>query len=67
MKNETQTEQIRNYLEEGGELTQLDAIVLFGCLRLGARIWDLKKIGVPVKKETVNKNNKHFAKYYIDD
>lgn len=66
MKRETQTEEIRNYLENGGELTQLDVIRLFGCLRLGARIYDLKKAGMAIKKETVHENNKHFAKYYIE-
>ena len=37
-----QNKQIREYLELGFKLTPLEALNKFGCLRLGARIYDLK-------------------------
>lgn len=41
-----------------------------GCYRLGARIWDLKAQGVPIKSETVTGKNRYgertcFARYSI--
>ena len=44
----TQTQRIRAHLEAGLPLTPLSALELFGCLRLGARIYELKKAGLPV-------------------
>jgi len=59
----TQTEQIKNYLEQGDSITPLKALNLFGCFRLGARIYDLKQSGMKIKTEIITKNNKRFAKY----
>lgn len=42
---------ILEYLKEGGELTALKALKMFGCLRLGARIWDIKKMGYEIQRE----------------
>lgn len=38
----SQADQILAHLEEGKELTPMDALDLFGCMRLAARIWDLR-------------------------
>ena len=63
---ESQNKEIRKYLESGNSLTPLDALSLFGCFRLGARIHDLKhKFGLNIKTEIVETNNKRFAKYSI--
>jgi hypothetical protein len=64
MNQETQNQQIIAYLMSGRTLTPLEALDRFGCLRLGARIWDLKKRGFDIKKETVESNGKHYASYY---
>lgn len=42
----------------------------YGSMRLGARIWDLKAQGVPIKSETVTGKNRYgertcFARYSI--
>ena len=42
----SQCEQILRYLEDVGSITPMEAIEQFGCLRLAARIADLKKLGV---------------------
>jgi hypothetical protein len=43
---ESQNKRIRKYLETGRSLTGMEALYLFGCWRLPARVDDLKKQGV---------------------
>lgn len=45
----TQTLRILSYMQGGGSLTGLEALQLFGCMRLGARILDIKKAGFTVE------------------
>lgn len=44
----TQNEAIKLHLEAGHGLTPLDALKLFGCLRLSARIFELKAHGLNI-------------------
>jgi hypothetical protein len=44
---------IRKYLEEGGRLTPLDALRLFSCFRLAARIKDLRRLGVDIRTDYI--------------
>lgn len=65
-----QVDLILNHLETKGPLTQLEALQKYGCGRLGARIWDLRHAGFPIKKrwKTVAKANGGkaiVAEYYI--
>ena len=60
---ETQNKQILRHLESGLPLTALLALKLFGCFRLSARIYDLKKRGMDIKSELVYKDGKRFAEY----
>jgi len=39
----SQNERIKQHLEMGRSITPLAALRLYGCLRLGARIYDLKR------------------------
>lgn len=61
-----QTESILNHLQNVGPITPLEALQLYGCFRLGARIWDLKQQGIDIVTEIVEANNKHFASYRIN-
>ena len=45
----TQTEQVKVYLETHYNITPKKAMDELGIYRLGARIYDLKKQGVPIK------------------
>lgn len=45
LPNPTQAQQILAWLKSGKTLTPTEALDLFGCFRLGARIWDLKGEG----------------------
>lgn len=50
-EREAQTQQILRHLEAGNSITGLEALTLFDCMRLPARIADLKKAGVPIVDE----------------
>jgi len=61
----TQKEQILNLLKRGRKITPLDALKKFGCFRLGARIWELKKEGYEIESQFVYKNDKRFSQYFM--
>jgi len=62
----TQSDMILNALLAGEELTPLDAFRRFGVFRLGARIWDLRKLGYQINMELIDVGNgKHVARYSI--
>lgn len=42
-------ERILAHLQKHGSITPWEAIELFGCTRLGARIWDLKHDGHDIR------------------
>lgn len=44
---------ILEYIEAHGSITPLEAQKNLGCLRLGARIWDLRHDGYNIVKEIV--------------
>jgi len=50
---------------KGHCITQLDAANLFGCWRLGARIYDLREAGFTIESETVKNGRKRYSKYYM--
>ena len=63
-KQQSQTASILHYLERGGSLTPLDALRMYGCLRLGARVWDLKKQGWKIETHMVaTEGGAHVASY----
>lgn len=62
----TQNSRILAYLQQGHPITALGALGNFKCLRLAARINDLKKMGFPIQKEMVsNGTGKKFAQYRL--
>ena len=56
---------IRKHLESGKTITPLEALSRYDCLRLGARIYDLKQDGLPVKTEIKRNGRKRFAEYSL--
>ena len=52
-------------LEKGKNITALDALKNYGCLRLAARVLDIKNAGYNVDQNMVKKNGKTFASYYL--
>ena len=49
----SQCERIVDYMKRHGSITQLDAYIEIGCIRLPSRIHDLKKKGIAIRTETV--------------
>jgi hypothetical protein len=63
-KGQSQRERICRHLDAGGSLTPLEALRMFGCMRLGARVYDLQRQGYPVVTEMVRlANGKRVARY----
>lgn len=61
----SQNEKILKHLLNGNSITPLQALHKFGCLRLSARIHNLRSDGYNINMDIVKKNGKHFAKYYL--
>nr|WP_321523312.1 helix-turn-helix domain-containing protein [uncultured Macellibacteroides sp.] len=66
MEVKSQTQLIHEHLENGGTLTPLEALNLFGCFRLSGRIHDLRSSGIDVKTEIVQIGGKNVAKYSLE-
>jgi hypothetical protein len=50
---------VLNDLLAGDSLTPQDALFRYGCMRLGARIWELKRDGWDIKRELIPVNGKN--------
>jgi hypothetical protein len=61
---ENQTKMIKAHLDKGHSITAFEALKLYGCLRLAARMHDLKQSGYSFHKEMVTASNgKRIAEY----
>lgn len=68
----TQNQRILDYIDKHGSITALEAMRDIGCMRLAARIADLKELGYPIVSETVTVDNRygekcHVKKYRMDE
>lgn len=66
-----QTERILRHLQTFGAITSLEAIQDYGILRLASRISDLRKEGLPIRREMVSGRNRYgentsFARYSLE-
>ena len=58
---------IRQWLLSGRPLTQLEATLNFGYLRLGALVFDMRQEGIPIKTIMVEQEDGGaYARYIID-
>ena len=77
---ETQKEEIIDYMQKYGSITPLDALLEFGCMRLAARIGDLKADGHTISSKMIAINkakgrgvthvcsySTHTPPYAVDD
>lgn len=62
----SQRQAILKHLENGGVLTALDALRLFACNRLAARIGELRQQGHAIRSDAFQMNGKRFAAYRIE-
>ena len=65
-RKRTQNSRILQHLLDGQSITPIQALKKFGCFRLGARIFELRKQGfyIDMKKVDNGEGNK-FAKYTL--
>lgn len=62
----SQASDILAHLEQRGSITAIEALELFGCFRLAARINDLRGDGHNILTTDVElPNGKHIAKYSL--
>ena len=61
----TQAERVLAYIERYGSITQYEAMLDLGVMRLAARISDLKKDGYPIKDEMVAVKNRFEENCYV--
>jgi hypothetical protein len=65
--SKSQNQEILSYLQEGKTLTAIDALMMFDCFRLSARILNLKKEGHKIITTMIKTHNgKSVAKYSLD-
>jgi hypothetical protein len=63
-----QNDMILVALKNGEKITPLSALEKFGCLRLSARIWDLRHEGYPiVTKNITTPQGKSIAEYSLEN
>ena len=60
------------YLKEHRSITALDALREFGCMRLAARISDLKKRGYDIEAFTEYRENRYgskirYSRYFLNE
>lgn len=67
--NETKSQEskILDWLQAGNTITPAEAYERFNSLRLGGRIWSLRKQGHDIKSENVRTpSGKHVARYRLN-
>ena len=65
-----QNQRILNHLVQYGSITPKQALDRYGVMRLGARIYDLKKLGYNIIKTTEKGKNRYgepsnYARYHF--
>ena len=65
-ESESQCSKIAEYLKKGYSITSLEALKLFGCMRLASRIWDLRVHGYNIGKKIITTpTNKRVCEYFL--
>lgn len=59
----SQNVKILKHLMNRKTLNPIQAMTMFGCMRLAARIKNLRNAGYVIISETINKNGKRFSQY----
>jgi len=67
---ETQTKAILDHLMKNGSITSMESFELYGCTRLSARIFDLRKKGYDIETHMIAGKTRYgtsceYAKYVL--
>lgn len=68
---QTQNDMILRHLRAFGSISPREALELYGCMRLGARIYDLKRQGFAIRAGRETARNRRgekvtYARYYME-
>lgn len=68
---QTQNDMILRHLRAFGSISPREALDLYGCMRLGARIYDLKRQGFAIRASRETSRNRRgdkvtYARYYME-
>jgi hypothetical protein len=61
----TQKKAVLSHMQTRGSITPMEALRLYGCFRLGARIWDLEREGYIIDHKMERSAGKRFAVYSL--
>lgn len=61
----TQTDKVLNYIEAFGSITTFQAFTDLGISRLSARIWEIRSMGIGIKKESFKIKNRFGQKVTV--
>ncbi len=59
------TKKIEKWLTRGHKITPLQALKKWGCMRLAARIAELRARGMDIKTKSITQNGKTYAQYSL--
>ena len=64
---DSQLIRIKDHLKRGHPITPLGALRTYGCMRLGARIWELRQEGLAIDKTMIEDaaTGKRYAQYRL--
>lgn len=65
MKPTKHTELILQHIMDNGSITPWEAIAQYNCLRLSARIFDIRELGINIVTEMIQEHNKTYARYHL--
>lgn len=65
MNRQSQCQTILKHIRKFGSITSWEGIKRYGITRVGARYWDLKEAGYPIKSELVRQRGKKFSRYSL--
>jgi len=63
----SQNEQVLDRLQRGKSLTPLQALRYYDCMRLAARVGELREKGHDITTTIVQRGSKRFASYALED
>ena len=61
---ESQNKMLKTILDQGTQLSALDALNMIGTMRLAARVYDIKQEGYPVDKYVREVDGKRVTYYF---
>ncbi len=66
-KKRSQTMKILNHLKKYKSINTYDSFLRYGCTRLSARIFDLRKQGFSITTNYITKKGTTYANYILKD